>query len=383
MLNSNSQSTSPILFNTLHNKISIGTLLIGLATVITSILFITYNYSPLFFGDYEQVISRMWQLKQGEISKIDFFLLRQIDHPHALVFFLSFLDIQLTDGSFFILYFSSLLFVITSIALLAIFTAREFHTQTIFFPIFGLIAIFLAGPQNIGFLAQPFQVAITGTTAFVVFGFFLIKKIPALKTFNTYVIYTISSLCFSIASLSHGAGIISAITLLILGTMFNRRDLWAVAGISIFIYAIYGIFYPPTEHLDNSFLIKKANQDLVQLPLILVYLCNLIGHGICFGLFGNFVDVCSGALGLTLYTTLIITNIKNNKANIFSPCLSTFGLLASLSSVFLNFFYADVRKITPTFQYFHQDRYLPWLSLFWLGTLIGIIILFRNKNLNP
>lgn len=341
--------------------------LIGMAAALTTLAEIVRTHLPLFSSDYAEVILRAVQLKHGEISIADFVFRRQVDHPHFIVFGLAYLDVTFFGGRTSLLYAFLLLFCVATIATIALTVRRSELDRSTSFVAVGLATFLLFGPQNIGVLSWPFQVTLIGTASLVAMASYLLAYGHRPLTLIT------AWLLLAIAVIGHGAGVLVIPVLAAFFVVTRLKRYGILAALLLVEFTIYATHYPTTPHVRLSAIITKiihAPSEWIGIPAYVAY---LLGHGVAFGLLGNLADALLGAVGLCAYLASIIRFVWLRKGSAHLIFLSTFGLLACLTSITLNIAYEDLRKATVSLSYFFADRYLPWTAFLWIGTFVNTL----------
>ncbi|MBT2791204.1 hypothetical protein [Paraburkholderia strydomiana] len=352
----------------------------GVLAAAVTLVTIVRTHVPLFSGDYEQVFFRAAQLKHGEISVADFVFRRQVDHPHFIVFGLAYLDLTFFGGRAWLLYAASFAFCIAMVVTVAMTVRRSGLDRSASLVVSGLSAFLLFGPQNMGILSWPFQVTLIGTASLVLTASYLLAYDHQPRGAIT------ACLLLGIAVVSHGAGVLIIPVLVVFALVTRSKRYGIVAGLLAVEFVIYAAHYPTTPHIRLSAIMAKmihAPSEWIGIPAYVAY---LLGHGITFGLLGSVVDVLIGAVGLCAYFASVVRFLLFKKGSSHLLFISTFGLLACLTSITLNIAYEDLRKATVNLSYFFADRYLPWTAFFWIGTFtntISVLYAVRGGRISP
>ncbi len=235
----------------------------------------------------------------------------------------------------------------------------------------GIAVFLLCGPQNLGVLSWPFQVTLVGTASLVVVASYLLANASHMRGLIA------AWLLLAVAVISHGAGVLVIPVLCAFFLLTRRKRYGILALLLVAEFTLYAAHYPTTPHIRLSALITKmvhAPSEWIGIPAYVAY---LLGHGITFGLVGNIVDALLGAMGLFAYAYSVVQFARFRKGSPSLVFLSTFGLLACLTSITLNIAYEDLRKATVNLNYFFADRYLPWTAFFWIGTFTNTLGIVR------
>ncbi|MFM0108323.1 hypothetical protein PQR01_34035 [Paraburkholderia rhynchosiae] len=262
------------------------------------------------------------------------------------------------------------------IATIALTVRRSELDRSTSFIVVGLAAFLLFGPQNMGVLSWPFQVTLIGTASLVVIASYLLA-------YDHHVRGVIAAwLLLAVAVISHGAGVLVIPVLAAFFLVTRLKRYGVIAALLAVEFAIYAAHYPTTPHIRLSGIIAKmihAPSEWIGIP---AYVAFLLGHGVTFGLLGNIVDALLGAVGLCAYLASVIRFVWFRKGSAHLVFLSTFGLLACLTSITLNIAYEDLRKATVNLSYFFADRYLPWTAFFWIGTFTSALSAARASRIS-
>ncbi|MFM0726596.1 hypothetical protein PQQ53_23295 [Paraburkholderia strydomiana] len=346
--------------------------LAGIAAAAITLAVIARTYLPLFSSDYEQVFFRAAQLKHGEISVADFVFRRQVDHPHFIVFGLAYLDAMFLGGRAWLLYAASFAFCSATIATISVSIFRSERDRATRFALMGLAIFLLLGPQNIGILEWPFQVTLVGTASLITVASYLLTRDQTVsKSF-------LAGLLLAVAIISHGAGVLAIPVLIALALIVRRKSLVVIAVLLTIEFSVYAAHYPATPHIHLAAILAKmihAPSAWIGIP---AYVSYLLGHGVAFGVLSAAADAILGAVGLCAYLFSIVRFVRFKQGSAHLAFISTFGLLACLTSVTLNIAYEDLRNVNVNFSYFFAVRYLPWTALFWIGTFANSISAARS-----
>ncbi len=348
--------------------------------IATDISAIIDHYSIVPFGDYEQVVWRFDRLKLGELSTTKFIFKRQADHPHALVFALSLVDLWVFDGSLIPHLVATVVFnIIVSVIFLYIIWKTEL--TNISKAVVSLLAInqvfSLVGSET---WLLPFQVTLTGSRAFAVAGLLLLALSLA-RSNSSSTLAVAGTVLMSIAVISHGSGQFLILVTLAM-VLISRR--WIALTVPIFLGALYAIYtraYPSVGTLENGSL---PNDILGNLWIIIEYTAFLLGHAFAWGLLGEQGDKFAGAIGIAtaLATTIAYCwrSSKQSPFELFLLSTMAFGGLSALSSVIVNVHYAELRGVTSyTPAYFVAERYYISTAMFWIGLIPLALLMFRQS----
>lgn len=354
-------------------------LVFGLLASIVTIWSIGETYSSVFYGDYEQIFHRAVLLKNSNISLLDFLFLRQVDHPHFLVFFLAYIDIFNFGGRAFLLYGTSLLFLVAVTAAICYSFCCSTNNNSDRCIFIGVVLLMLFGGQNIGVLFQPFQVTLVGTMSLVAVGLYQVITRPGL------FFQILGSVLLSVAIISHGSGV-AVIPILFGLYLIERRKSFLLIFVWLSAeFVLYSHFYPATGNISIDKFFSVFN-SLAIWGEFLKYFIYLVGHSIIFGLFTTAGDVFVGFLGVLYFFYFVFRYIRGEVRNTFLIALAMFGFVVSGLSVLLNIIYSETRSVSLSFEYFFQDRYLPAAYMFWIGVFGSYLLLpsnYKPKKIKP
>ncbi|MGY6187232.1 hypothetical protein ACW9YQ_21540 (plasmid) [Paraburkholderia strydomiana] len=320
-------------------------LIAGAVAIAVTVSVTLRTYLPLFISDYEQIFMRAVQLKHGEIGIADFVFRRQVDHPHVIVFGLAYLDVEFLQGRAWLLWAAEIAFSVATIVTIARSIYRTDIGKGARFALIGVSLFLLSGPQNVGVLQWPFLVTLIGTASLVAMASYFLVRERSLPV--------VAWLMFAVAIIGHGAGILVLPVIAAFFALTRQKQYGLIAILLAIEFAIYSHYYPATPNIRLSAILEKmvrAPRDWVGIPISLAF---LLGRGLTSGLFGPKFDVFVGAFGLATYAVALIAFLRERKAP-HMAFLSTFGLLACLTSITLNIAYEDLRRANVVLEYFFR-----------------------------